>query len=181
MTVTPPGIVTVEPAALRFRSDDWNVPRTVTVTAVDDRIDNRPDARAGTIAHTAVGSGYSAVEIAGVTVTVVDDPNEVASVLISTADLTLTEGGDPASYGISLNTDPDGSAATTVTVAAADGLEYASAEGGDYAGTLTLRFTRENWQVEQPVWVRALDDGDINGGASAPSRTPWAARVRAAT
>ncbi len=164
VTPTPPAIVTVEPAELVFRHDDWDVPQTVTVAAVDDRIDNRPDARAGTITHAAAGSGYEAVEIASVPVTVVDDPIEVASVLVSAADLSLTEGGDPASYGISLNTDPGGSGAVTVTVAAADGLEYATAEDGTYADTLTLRLASEDWQVEQRVWVRAVNDDDINGG-----------------
>ena len=79
----PKGSVTVTPStsdaavatvsgALTFAAGNWNMPQTVTVTGVDDNVDNPGSARATTITHAVTGGDYGAnnVSAAPVTVTV---------------------------------------------------------------------------------------------------------------
>ena len=52
-------VATVSPATLLFTEDDWNTPRTVTVTAVNDAIDNLSDQRSVDIWHVpAAGTNF---------------------------------------------------------------------------------------------------------------------------
>ena len=64
--LTAPAMVTVGPARLDFTPSDWDEAQTVTVTAVDDDIDNADDERAGSIAHAVVAgeSDYGGVAAA---------------------------------------------------------------------------------------------------------------------
>lgn len=64
--------VTVSPATLTFTPENWDVPQTVTVTAVDDS-DVEGDHTA-VITHSAVSTdaGYNGVSVAGVTVNIGD-------------------------------------------------------------------------------------------------------------
>ena len=83
LTGRPDGTVTVSPTttsgaiqisgALTFTPSNWDVARTVTVTGVDDTIDNPGDRRTATIRHHIRGGGYDGVRVDSVTVTVTDD------------------------------------------------------------------------------------------------------------
>ena len=74
MTITPESgdtsVATVS-AALIFTTTDWNTPQTVTVTGMDDGIDN-PSDRTATVSHTIAGGGYGSVPVADVAVTAID-------------------------------------------------------------------------------------------------------------
>ncbi len=76
VTITPisgaPAVATVSPAVLTFRADNWNMPQTVTVTGVDDNVDDLDAVRTATISHTVAGADYGAngVTAADVMVTV---------------------------------------------------------------------------------------------------------------
>ncbi len=90
MTVTSldTGAVTRSPASLTFTTDNWNTPRTVTLTPVDDGDSNHESV---TIRLSASGGGYGART--SVTAKVSDDegPQLTASAVTSTtATLTLT-------------------------------------------------------------------------------------------
>ena len=82
LTTQPTGDVTITPvsgdtsvatvsAALTFTTTDWNTPQTVTVTGMDDGIDN-PSDRTATVTHTIAGGGYGSVPVADVAVTAID-------------------------------------------------------------------------------------------------------------
>ena len=66
VTVASSSAAAVTPESLTFTPSNWNAPQTVTVTGVDDDLDNGLS-RSAEIAHT----GYGSPEI--VTVTVTDD------------------------------------------------------------------------------------------------------------
>ncbi len=68
-----PAVATVSPARLTFTPVNWDKPRTVTVTAVDD--DDAGGTRTATVSHTvdAGTSDYGTVTVPDVTVTVTDD------------------------------------------------------------------------------------------------------------
>ena len=47
---------------LAFTTANWDAPQTVTVTGVDDAVDNAGDRRSTSITHTLSGEGYGAGE-----------------------------------------------------------------------------------------------------------------------
>ncbi len=69
------GAATLSTPTLTFTTGNWNVAQTVTVTGVNDDIDNAGDERTLTITHTANGGGYVNVA-AALAVTVTDDDTE---------------------------------------------------------------------------------------------------------
>ncbi|MXW49926.1 MAG: hypothetical protein F4Z84_06690, partial [Gammaproteobacteria bacterium] len=108
------GAAKVSPNKLTFAPADWDDPQTVTVTAVNDTVDNPNDQRAATISHSVAAgtSDYTGVSAASVAVTVTDD--------------------DLAPGGIALSVSPasvsESAGATTVTVTATVAGETAYAE-----------------------------------------------------
>ena len=97
---------TVSPASLTFTTANWNVPQTVTVTGVNDLLDD------GNVAYTIVtapatstDATYNGVDAADVTVTNTD--NDAAGITVTpTAGLTTTEAGGTATFTVVLNTQP---------------------------------------------------------------------------
>ena len=86
-------VATVTPAVLAFTSANWSTPQSITVTGVDDDIDNPGDARSATITHTPSGSDHSTVET--VAVTVLDDDAAPSGVAL-TVDVASVGEGDGA-------------------------------------------------------------------------------------
>jgi hypothetical protein len=73
VTVAPGNEVTVAPASLTFTPANWNVPQTVTVTAVDDA--EVEGAHTGTLSHSSssADADYNQIVIAQVTVSIADN------------------------------------------------------------------------------------------------------------
>ena len=88
--------VTVSPASLRFTTTNWNTAQTVTVTGVDDNVDQGN--RSVTITHTATSddTNYNGISIAPVTATVVDGappaPATMPTIIITGGPSPITEG-----------------------------------------------------------------------------------------
>ena len=72
ITSSDTGAATVSHSSLTFTTSNWNVPKTVTVTGVDDGVDNPNTSRTVTISHSVSGGGYDNVTVDTVTVAVVD-------------------------------------------------------------------------------------------------------------
>ena len=113
MTVTPSssatGVATVPNTALTFNADNWESPKTVTVTTVNNDIDEDTD-RSATITHAFVGGGYASVTAGDVTVTATDDDSK--GVTLPTQPLSAEE-GQTTTYTIRLNSEPTGSVRVT--------------------------------------------------------------------
>ena len=64
---------TVSTNNLLFTALNWGISQTVTVTGVDDNVDNPGDVRRVNITHSVSGGGYESVSVSDVAVTVTDD------------------------------------------------------------------------------------------------------------
>ena len=165
VTITPttddPDVATVPNSALVFGPDNWSIPQTVTVTGVDDEIDNPQNRRGTTIRHRAAGGGYGSVRVAPVSVTVTDDdattPNQPPGVTVSQSQLLVAEDGGVATYTVSLNRQPSEDVVVTASVAPA-GAATLHRSGAAPGNSAVLRFTTANWASPQTVTVTGQDD-----------------------
>ena len=137
--------VTLNARSLTFTTSAWATARTVTVTALDDA-----DAVNGsaTVGHVFTGGDYVGLEVADVTVTIVD--NDQQAVALSAASLTFAEGAH-RTYTVALATQPTG--AVTVAIGGTAGTDLS-------LDADRLTFTTENWNVAQTVRVSAVADRD---------------------
>ena len=147
---------TVSPESLTFTPVNWDKAQKVTITGVDDNLDD------GDIRYTIVtakassaDTNYNNFDADDVSVTNKDD--DTAGVTVDpTKDLTTTEAGGIAEFTVVLNSQP--TADVTIGLSSNDTTE----------GTvlpISLTFTPANWDTAQKVTVIGvddkLDDGDI--------------------
>ena len=137
--------VRVEPASLTFTTENWSMPQTVTVTALED--DNAMHEN-HTLTHSVASTDrdYNEVSVDGIALRIVDD--EAPGVRIVPEELTVWE-GEAGSYTAVLVTRP--TADVTVRVAAPEGARLRVEPS-------SLAFTTENWSMPQTVTVTALED-----------------------
>ena len=166
VTITPtsdtPAAATVSSGTLTFTTGTWNTAQTVTVTGVDDNMDQSGN-RSVTISHSATSTDANyngnTISIANVTATVVD--NDTAAVNISTATVSVTEAagaGRTDTYTVVLATQPTHEVTITPT---SDTPAAATVSPG------TLTFTTTNWNSAQTVTVTGVDDNmDQSGNRS---------------
>ncbi len=148
ISVSPDAQVTVDKPSLTFTTGDWDVPQTVTVTAVDDAV--AEGAHTGTITHAASGGGYDGVGVASVTANITD--NDSIGVTVSVSSVAVAEGGATGSYTVRLNSQPS----STVTVSISPNAQVTTS-------VPSLSFTTANWSSAQTVTVTAVDDAVAEG------------------
>ncbi len=151
---------TVSPATLTFTQTNWDTAQTVTVTGVNDNVDNPSDARTASLSHTAnsADDNYSglAITIASVTVTVEDDDAAAAGVTVTPVTLSVPEdGSSTADYTLVLDTAPT----ADVTIAVASDTDTAAT-----VSSASLTFTPANWNTAQTVTVTGVNDNVDNPG-----------------
>jgi Domain of unknown function (DUF4347)/FG-GAP-like repeat/RTX calcium-binding nonapeptide repeat (4 copies)/Calx-beta domain len=136
-------------SAITFDSTNWNVAKTVTVTAGDDTV--AEGAHSGTITHTVTSTDtqYSGKAVQDVNVAITD--NETAGVNISPTSTTATEGGATGSYTVKLNSQP--SAPVNLSFNTGNQINPISA----------LTFNSTNWNIAKTVTVTATDDAVLEG------------------
>ena len=162
ITVTSgtPGAATVEgsggtagaTATLTFTRGNWNQPQTVTVTGVDDAVDN-PSSRSSVITHSAASSDadYDEIDIASVTATVTDD--DTPTVTFGTAAYTAGEAWGSRSVDVVVNVSP--APASDITVAYT--VQGTATQDDDYTAlTGSVAVSSGNTSVVIPIAV--LDD-----------------------
>ncbi|OIO89861.1 MAG: hypothetical protein AUJ92_20345 [Armatimonadetes bacterium CG2_30_59_28] len=146
----------VSPSSLTFTTANWSTAQTVTVTGVDDWVD---DGDIGytvvTAAATSADANYNGANAADVSATNTD--NDGAGITVNpTSGLTTTEAGGTATFTVKLNSQPTGD--VTIALSRSDATEGA-------ASPASLTFTAANWSTAQTVTVTGvddnLDDGDI--------------------
>ena len=149
------GVVTVAPTSLTFTDSTWSTPQMVTVTAVNDDIDNPSNVRSANIEHTptSTDSRFTANILPA---SVTDD--DTAGFAFTPPALTVAENAS-GTYTVALTSEP--TANVMVTVAGASG-EVTFDTNPDMAGTQTtpLTFTAGTWDTPQTVTVLAADDAD---------------------
>ena len=159
VTITPgssdSGAVSVAPASLTFTPSNWDTPRTVSVTGVQD-----VDARAETVTVSHSVSGYDSVTAAAaVTVSVTDDDTAGGSVdtvqpgvSVQATTLTVREASSGV-YTLLLDTLPPG--AVTITPGSGN-------SGAVSVSPASLTFTPSNWDTARTVSVTGVEDDDAN-------------------
>ena len=167
---------TVSPSALTFTAANWSTAQTVTVTGVDDALDDGNQSFSIVIAAaTSTDTGYAGINPADVTVTNTD--NDSAGITVNAAvGLTVTEAagmGNTATFTVVLNAQP--TAAVTVGLTSGD-----TSEGT--VSPASLSFSTANWNVAQTVTVTgvddALDDGDVSFSIVTAAATSSRRRIR---
>ncbi|HYI61623.1 MAG TPA: Ig-like domain-containing protein [Acidimicrobiales bacterium] len=144
---------TTSPASITFTSSNWDTPQAVTITAVDDDLDE-PDANTSvSLGITTTAPGYATrgtVVVDGVpgsTVAAMVIDDDVPGVTVTPTALDLEEGGAADTYTVVLDSEPT----ATVTVGV-------SATGLCSAGPASLTFTAADWDTPQTVTVTPGED-----------------------
>ena len=120
-------VATVSPRTLTFTPSDWDA-ETVTVTAVDDDLDNAGDQRKTSITHTVSSSGndYDGESVGSVAVTVTDDEaTPVATLSLSSATINESGNGNASTVKATLSGKSD--RAVTIEVSVPNGSVTLSA------------------------------------------------------
>lgn len=154
VTTTNANEATASVAQLVFTPSDWNQAQTVTVSGVDDFVDDGD--RAFTIelgAATSTDAMYSGFDPDDVDGTNADD--DTAGILAAPAGgLTTTEDGEVDTFEVSLTSEP--TADVTIPVGTSDSTEGTTAVS-------SLVFTPANWNQPQTVVVTGVDDMSADG------------------
>ena len=149
----------VSPTNLNWTSNNWNTEQTVTVTGVNDDVDDGDQTYNIRISHSIGAPEYNGIT-KNVSVTTIDD--DVAGITTGAVTGSLTEAGGTATFTVVLDSEP--TANVTIAVSSGDPTE----------GTVlpsSLTFTAGNWNTSKPVTVTGADDNLADGPVT------WAVRV----
>ncbi len=144
---------TVSPSSVTFTTANWNIAQTVTVTGVDDAIDDGDVVYTiVTAAATSSDTNYNGLDPADVTVT--NEDNDGVGISVSAISGNTTEDGTTATFTIVLDSEPT----ADVTI----GLSSDNTTEGTVSPS-SVTFTTANWNVAQTVNVTGVDDNDVDG------------------
>lgn len=146
--MVPSASVQVSPSTLPFTSDNWNVPQTVTVYAVDDYI--AEGNHGGTVGHTLHSVGDGDFNLTGPTLTVSITDDDIAGVNITPTSLELIEGSSN-SYHISLSSQPLADVTVNITLP------------GELSGPASVELDEHNWSAGVDVTVASGNDAIAQG------------------
>lgn len=152
LTITPPEAAdeaTLSPTSLTFTSENWYLPRTVTVTGVRDFVDDGDVLYRIELAASSSDLNYDGKRAA---ISAINLDRDTAGITVSpTRGLITTEAGGTDTFTVVLDSKP--SAEVTIALSSSDPTEGSVAPD-------TLTFTPENWNIPQTVTVTGIDDQD---------------------
>ncbi|HSD88556.1 MAG TPA: Calx-beta domain-containing protein [Kofleriaceae bacterium] len=132
---------TVSPATLTIEPDQWDVPVTVKVTGVDDKVDDDDRTFAVHVGAGDRGSGD---------VMVVNKDDDTAGVTVTpTTGLQTSEAGTTATFVVQLTSEPLGNVVIPVS---------SSRPGEGTVSVAMMTFTAQNWNAAQTITVTGVDD-----------------------
>lgn len=136
-----------------FTPDNWEIPQQVTVTGVDDDVQDGDVAYSIITAAAASNDGnYANLDPADISVTNQDDDN--AGISVSAISGSTTEAGGTATFTVVLDSEPTHDVTIEIISDNTD-------EGTPDPSSLT--FTPGNWSSPQLVTVSGVDDGVVDG------------------
>jgi hypothetical protein len=143
---------TVAPASLTFSTANWATPQTVTITGVNDAIDDgNVSFSIVTAAAVTADTTYSGMNAADASVSNTDD-DTAAITVTPTSGLTVTEVagvGNTATFTVVLTAEP--------TADVVIGLSSSDTTEGTVSPSF-LSFTASDWMIPQTVTVTGVDD-----------------------
>ncbi len=145
---------TIAISSVTFTPQNWNSPQTITITGMDDLLDDGDVIyRIVTAAAVSTDSNYSALDAADLSVTNLDD--DVPGIAITpTTGLVTSESGQIATFQIVLTGQP--SADVVINLSSSNTNE----------GTVSVpsvTFTNVNWNTPQLITIRGVDDNVVDG------------------
>lgn len=143
---------------LDFTPQNWNIPQTVLVNAIDDSAEE--SFHRTFIRHTSSSTdpAYQAVGMPRVVVNITDNDFPGVMLIPNNGATEVSEGGATDTYQIVLTYPPT----APVTISMTNVQNQVTATSLVSGGT-TLTFTPQNWNVPQEVLVTAVDDGLSEG------------------
>lgn len=151
LTIATDAQLQASAAQLVFTPLNWNVAQNVTLTALDDAIDEASP-HFGAVAHTvaSVDPKYNGRPVSGLVASILD--NDTAGVLVAPPLVAQTdENGATASFSLRLTSQP--TAPVSVGLATSD-----PSEGVLLVPTVPLVFDAATWNIPQLVTVAGVDD-----------------------
>ncbi|HKY39783.1 MAG TPA: Calx-beta domain-containing protein [Polyangiaceae bacterium] len=147
---------TISPSSVKFTATDWNAPRTITVTGVNDDVADGPQPYSViTDAATSTDTKYAGRDPRDVSVSNVDNDSAGITVSeISPMNGTPTEGGGSVSFTIALNSQPKGD--VTITL-------FSSDESEATVTPTSVSFNALNWSGAKKITVTGVDDNVADG------------------
>ncbi len=149
------GQAIASPTSLTFTPANWNTFQNVTITAVDDEIDQGTSYSA-TVSHTVLSQDpdYDGMLVEELPVQILDD--DEAGVIVAPTALTVTV-GMTATYNVVLTSEPMGLVQIELIPVGPFRL-ISSCDSGE-AEALCLTFNPDNWNVPQTVTIFGLTNG----------------------
>ena len=167
VTITNTGQISSSLTTVAFDDSNWDVPQGVTVTAVDDsEIEGDHEA---TLFHSSVSEDehFNSIPISPTLVTIID--NDTAGVFIAPTELSVSEGGPPTTYTVSLTGQP--TQTVTITLNISSSLPISSHLPITTPVTISptlLVFDADNWNSSQDISISKIDNDYVNS-----VRTAW--------
>ena len=155
-TSSDTGEGTVSPETLTFTSDNWNTPQQLTVTGVNDEIDDGNQRYQITFTVSSEDTNYNNFSLDPVDVTNTD--NNTPGITPMVVDSTTSESANDntGTIRLMLNTQPTANVVITPT----------SSNTGEGTVSGALTFTTSNWGTEQRITVTGVNDDIIDGDQS---------------
>ncbi|HEU0036437.1 MAG TPA: Calx-beta domain-containing protein [Kofleriaceae bacterium] len=145
---------TVAPTTLTFTPANWDAEQVVTVTGVDDGLDDGDQSYTIVLAAaTSTDAGYNGIDPDDVSVTNIDDEAPGYSIVPLTG-LSTTEGGGTATFTVALVSAP--TADVTIAISAGNPDEATPNQ-------TSLTFTPADFATPQTVTVTGVDDAIADG------------------
>ena len=141
---------TVAPAMLTFTPANWNLTQLVTLTGVDDVVDDDAQLSTITVSVSSSLSDEAFDAIASSTVTALTLDNDTAGITFTpNTGLLIVEGSVSDSVAITLKTQPTANVTFALNNATPDQVTFS---------TSSLTFTPSNWNVPQVVVITGIDN-----------------------
>ncbi|CUR30418.1 hypothetical protein PL9214290008 [Planktothrix tepida PCC 9214] len=142
-------------SSITFDSNNWTIPQTIEVAAVDDEITESE--LITTIRHRITTTDPEYAKVAPTEVSTIVKDNDSASVQITQTDKStdVSEDGLTDTYTLVLNSEPTANVTVTITPDSQTNL------GNGEDNPIKLTFTSQNWNLPQKVTVSAVNDEDI--------------------
>ena len=142
-------------ASWTFSTTNWNSPKTITVTGVEDDSTADGDQQFSVVfdPSTSTDALYNAKTPASLVFTNVD--NDSPGILVSETMGTTTEDGAPGfTFTIVLSSKPKGDVKIPIS---------SSDEGEGIVSTASVTFTTTDWASKKPVTVTGVNDDELDG------------------
>eukprot|EP01029_Cantina_marsupialis_P026909 TRINITY_DN737_c0_g1_i3.p1 TRINITY_DN737_c0_g1~~TRINITY_DN737_c0_g1_i3.p1 ORF type:complete len:2244 (+),score=214.02 TRINITY_DN737_c0_g1_i3:8645-15376(+) len=145
---------TLDKTTLSFTGENWNAPQTVTITPVDDYLDDGDQPITLSISVDADGSDNDFDAVANQTVSVISTDDDTADFILSKLSASVAETGTSDSFTAKLTAQPVSDVVLNVV---------STDEGEVTVDKATLTFTSDNWNTSQTVSLTGVDDAFADG------------------